>query len=58
MFELPFDPDSLFPDASMARERRALSERWRREGLHDGETLPGALARAALEDADLPIVLH
>ena len=58
MIDFPFDPDRLFPDPAMAQERRALAERWLREGRHDGLTLHGALERASDEDPELPIVLH
>jgi len=55
MFEFPFDPDSLFPDVELARERRALRERWLAEGVHDGETLQAALATAAERDPKFAI---
>jgi len=58
MLDFPFDPDQLFPDPAMARERRALAEKWLRQGWHDDLTLPDSLALAAREDANLPIVLH
>ena len=58
MIDFPFDPDRLFPDPAMAQERRALAERWLREGRHDALTLQASLAAAASEAPDLPIVLH
>ncbi len=50
--------DDLFPDPAQARDRRAQLARWRAAGLHDAETLPDALARAAREQPELEIHLH
>ena len=58
MLEFPFDPDSLFPNATIARDRRALRERWLADGRHDAATLPGMLAESARVRPDLQIVLH
>jgi len=55
---LKIDFAVLHPDPEIAKARRGLSERWLAEGLHDEETLPDALARAAREDPDVAIVLH
>jgi acyl-CoA synthetase (AMP-forming)/AMP-acid ligase II len=52
------DLRSLFLDPKLASAREALAERWRRAGLHDDETLPAALERAARERPDLFIVFH
>jgi acyl-CoA synthetase (AMP-forming)/AMP-acid ligase II len=52
------DLDFLHADPEMARARRALLERWHRSGCLTDETLPRAVARAAREDPELPIVLH
>lgn len=55
---MKIDLDGLHPEPEIAAARRALAERWRREGLHDAETLPAALARAARESPDVALVLH
>jgi acyl-CoA synthetase (AMP-forming)/AMP-acid ligase II len=52
------DLEKLHPVAEIAAARRDLAERWLATGLHDEETLPDALARAAREDPDVAIVLH
>ncbi len=55
---MPIDVNGLFADPGLARDRLALAEHWRAEGLHTDATLPAELARAAREDPDLCIVLH
>ena len=55
---MKLDLDALHPDAEIAKARRELAARWRAEGLHDDETLPAAMARAAREDPEVTIVLH
>lgn len=52
------DLEALHPDPEIAQARRDLAERWLAEGLHDEETLPEALARAAREDPEVSITLH
>jgi len=52
------DLDALHPDAEIAKARRELAARWRAEGLHDDETLPAAMARAARESPEVTILLH
>jgi acyl-CoA synthetase (AMP-forming)/AMP-acid ligase II len=52
------DLDALHPDAEIAKARHELAARWRAEGLHDDETLPAAVARAAREDPEVTIILH
>ncbi|MFI4894216.1 MAG: AMP-binding protein [Phycisphaerales bacterium JB058] len=47
------DPNELFDDPRMATARAALAKRWRESGLHDDETLPEALARAARDTPDV-----
>ncbi|MCP4906210.1 MAG: cyclohexanecarboxylate-CoA ligase [bacterium] len=52
------DLDSLFSDVEMARERRALAERWKSAGLHDETSLSDALEQAAENDPSNTIVFH
>jgi acyl-CoA synthetase (AMP-forming)/AMP-acid ligase II len=49
---------SLFIDPKLASARKMLATRWQRAGLHDDETLPAALERAAREHPELFIVFH
>ena len=55
---MKLDLEKLHPVPEIAAARRDLAERWLATGLHDEETLPDALARAAREDPDVAIVLH
>ena len=55
---MKLDLDALHPNPEIAQARRELAARWLAEGLHDDETLPAAVARAAREDPEVAIVLH
>ena len=53
-----FDIASLFSDPEMVAARERLAERWKAAGIHDGSTLPGAIADAAERDPDNTIIFH